>query len=57
LYEPSQQKIVQGDVRAPDRLMEMVADYQKQDFQYFAEVPLDETNGPLRIGMTGQARI
>ena len=56
-YEPSQQKIVQGDVRAPDRLMEMVADYQKQDFQYFAEVPLDETNGPLRIGMTGQARI
>jgi len=56
-YEPSQQKIAQGDSRAPDRMTEMLADYQKQDFQYFTEVPLDETNGPLRIGMTGQARI
>ena len=56
-YEPSQQKLAQGDSRAPDRLMEMVADYQKQDLQYFAEVPIDETNGPLRIGMSGQARI
>ena len=56
-YEPSQQQLAQGDARAPDRLMEMVADYQKQDLQYFAKVPLDETNGPLRIGMSGQARI
>ena len=56
-YEPSQEKLAQGDTRAPDRLMEMVADYQKQDLQYFAEVPIDETNGPLRIGMSGQARI
>ena len=56
-YEPSQEKLAQGDSRAPDRLMEMVADYQKQDLQYFAEVPIDETNGPLRIGMSGQARI
>ena len=56
-YEPSQEKLAQGDSRAPDRLMEMVADYQKQDLQYFAEVTIDETNGPLRIGMSGQARI
>jgi len=56
-YEPSQQKLAQGDSRAPDRLMEMVADYQKQDLQYFAEVPIAETHGPLRIGMSGQARI
>ena len=56
-FEPSQQKIAQGDSRAPDRMTEMLADYQKQDFQYFTEVPLDETNGPLRIGMSGQARI
>ena len=56
-YEPSQEKLAQGDSRAPDRLMEMVADYQKQNLQYFAEVPIDETNGPLRIGMSGQARI
>ena len=56
-YEPSQQQTAQGNSRAPDRMTEMLADYQKQDFQYFTEVPLDETNGPLRIGMSGQARI
>ena len=56
-FEPNQQQIAQGDSRAPDRMTEMLADYQKQDFQYFTEVPLDETNGPLRIGMSGQARI
>ena len=56
-YEPSQKELMSPDARAPDRLMEMVAAYQKQDLQYFAHVPLDETHGPLRIGMSGQARV
>jgi putative peptide zinc metalloprotease protein len=56
-FEPSQQEIVQGGGRAPDRLMEMVAAYQKQHLQYFARVPIENEAGPLRIGMSGQARV
>ncbi len=56
-YEPSQQEIVEGSARAPDRLMEMVAAYQMQDFQYFTRVPIEGSAGSMRIGMSGQARI
>ncbi len=56
-YEPTPQQMAQGSDRPPDRLMEMVATYQKSDAQYFATVPLSQTTKPLRIGMGGQARI
>ena len=57
-YELSQKKIAalgqQDDV--PDLVLEMVAQYQKPDLQYYARIPL-ENPGKLRIGVGGQARL
>jgi hypothetical protein len=35
----------------------MVAALQQQDFQYFARVPLPETDIEMKIGLGGQARL
>jgi hypothetical protein len=56
-YEPGQQSMGTLESRPPDPIVEMVAAYQQKDFQYFARIPLSETNLPLRIGMGGQARV
>jgi putative peptide zinc metalloprotease protein len=56
-YEPGQQSTGNLESRPPDPIVEMVAAYQQKDFQYFARIPLSETNLPLRIGMGGQARV
>ena len=57
-YEPSQQMAGDAESRPPDPVVEMVAVYQRSDFQYFARVPLSsETELPLKIGMGGQARL
>ncbi len=56
-YEPSQQSMENSESRPPDPIVEMVAVYQKNDFQYFARVPLNNTELPPKIGMGGQARV
>lgn len=56
-YEPNQQNMQNRSARAPDPIVEMVAAYQQQDLQYFARVPLEQTDLPLKIGMGGQARV
>ncbi len=56
-YEPNQQSMGNLESRPPDPIVEMVAAYQQRDFQYFARIPLSDTELPLRIGMGGQARV
>lgn len=56
-YEVSQRTRQDMGSRPPDPLVEMVAPQQQQDLQYFARVPLGETNSQLRIGTGGQARL
>ena len=56
-YEPSQQSMGNMESRPPDPVVEMVAVYQQLDFQYFARVPIANTELPLKIGMGGQARL
>ncbi|MEL7497977.1 MAG: site-2 protease family protein [Planctomycetota bacterium] len=56
-FEPSQQDLMPDADRPPDRLSEMLAVFQQRDFQYYAKVPISETNRPLRIGLGGQARV
>ena len=43
--------------RPPDLVTEMVSVFQQQELQYFARVPLPETEFPLKIGLGGQARL
>ncbi|MFK7766817.1 MAG: hemolysin D [Mariniblastus sp.] len=56
-YEPTQRSMQNMEKRAPDPIVELVAAYQRTDLQYYARVPLDETEMPLKIGMGGQARL
>jgi len=57
-YEMSQQEIAQlgQQNEIPDLVLEMVAQYQKPELQYYARVPLP-TDQKLRIGIGGQARL
>ena len=41
----------------PDLVTEMVAAHQHGHIQYFARVPIDSDGTPLKIGLSGQARI
>ena len=43
--------------RPPDLVTEMVSALQQQELQYFARVPLPKNELPLKIGLTGQARL
>lgn len=43
--------------RLPDLVTEMVAAHQHGKIQYFARVPIDADGTPLKIGLSGQARI
>jgi putative peptide zinc metalloprotease protein len=43
--------------RPPDLVTEMVSVFQQQELQYFARVPLPENQFPLKIGLSGQARL
>ena len=43
--------------RPPDLIMEMVSALQKQELQYYARVPLPDSELPLKIGLGGQARL
>lgn len=56
-YEPSQQSMAKQESRPPDPIVEMVAGYQRNDFQYFARVPLNDAKLSPKIGMGGQARL
>ena len=57
-YELSQQEIAalgqRGEI--PDLVLEMVAQYQKPELQYYARVPIEDDQ-KLRIGVGGQARL
>lgn len=57
-YEMSQQQIAamgqQEDI--PDLVLEMLAQYQKPELQYYARVELDDAP-QLRVGVSGQARL
>ena len=57
-YEMSQQQIAQlgQQNEIPDLVLEMVAQYQKPELQYYARVPLP-SDQKLRIGIGGQARL
>jgi putative peptide zinc metalloprotease protein len=56
-YAKNPQGLPESEERPPDPVLEMVAGYEHNNFQYYARVPLDETQMPLKIGMGGQARI
>ena len=56
-YEPTQQSMEKNESRPPDPIVEMVAVYRRSEFQYFARVPLNDTELPPKIGMGGQARL
>ncbi len=56
-YEPTQRSMQNMGKRAPDPIVEMVAAYQRTELQYFARIPLAETELPLKIGMGGQVRV
>lgn len=56
-FEPDQQAMMQQGDRPPDRIKEMLVAYQQRDFQYFARVPIEGSERPLRIGTGGQARV
>lgn len=57
-YEMSQQEIAQLGQKneIPDLVLEMVAQYQKPELQYYARVPL-QSDKKMRIGIGGQARL
>jgi len=58
-YELSQQEIAslgQQTDAIPNLVLEMVAQYEKADLQYYARVPLEDVK-KLRIGVGGQARL
>ena len=57
-YEMSQQQIAQlgQQNEIPDLVLEMVAQYQKPELQYYARVPL-QSDEKMRIGIGGQARL
>ena len=57
-YEMSQQQIAQlgQQNEIPDLVLEMVAQYQKPELQYYARVPFP-ADQKLRIGIGGQARL
>jgi putative peptide zinc metalloprotease protein len=56
-YDVNQKSMSRLESRPPDPIVEMVAAYQQQDFQYFARVPLGKTELPLKIGLGGEARV
>lgn len=56
-FEPDQQAMMQEGDRPPDRIKEMLVAYQQRDFQYFARVPIEGSERPLRVGTGGQARV
>ncbi len=41
----------------PDLVAEMVAQHQQSDLQYYAKVPINNSNGQMKIGIGGQARL
>ena len=57
-YEMTPQQIAQlgQQNEIPDLVLEMVAQYQKPELQYYARVPLP-SDQKLRIGIGGQARL
>ena len=57
LAAPGQPQQPNAQQRPPDLSNEMVAALQQQDFQYFARVPLPETDIEMKIGLGGQARL
>jgi hypothetical protein len=47
----------ENNSNASDPVIEMVAGYQHQDFQYFARVPIKSPTIAPKIGIGGQARV
>lgn len=43
--------------RLPDLVSEMVAQYQQVELQYYALVPIEQADAPVKIGTAGQARL
>ncbi|MDB4373099.1 hypothetical protein N9Z53_04900, partial [Mariniblastus sp.] len=56
-YDPLQPSMGGNNSNASDPVIEMVAGYQHQDFQYFARVPIESPTIAPKIGIGGQARV
>lgn len=56
-YDPLQPSMGGNNSNASDPVIEMVAGYQHQNFQYFARVPIESPTIAPKIGIGGQARV
>jgi putative peptide zinc metalloprotease protein len=56
-YDAMQPSMGGNNSSASDPVIEMVAGYQHQDFQYFARVPIESATIAPKIGIGGQARV